>query len=309
MSSYAPSKKVKAWIEALRLRTLPLAASGVIIAAGIATLYGHFSWTLFILMLLMALCMQVLSNFADEYGDLASGLDDESRVGPIRALQRGDITRDEMNKALKITSAISLGLVLLLVIASFTNTNPAGYIIFILLGLASIFAAIAYTIGPKPYGYIGLGDIASFLFFGIIAVIGGVYLFNHSLDLDVILPALGLGFPTIAVLNLNNMRDAADDKKKGKITIANKLGNHNARLYHAVLLIASIICFSAYLIIHNAITWWFIPMILCFALWMYTVSIVLKVKNLKRFDKLMKPTSVTTFLVAIFFSLSLISIA
>ena len=300
------NKKIAAWVEALRLRTLPLAAAGVIIAAGIAHYFNSFSWTIFILMLLMALGMQILSNFADEYGDLASGLDDGSRVGPIRALQRGDISKHDMKRAIIICSLINLGLVILLLIASFGASHPLGYVVFLVLGLACVGAAILYTVGPKPYGYIGLGDLMSFIFFGLIAVIGGVYLYTKSFDASLILPAVGLGLPTIAVLNLNNMRDARDDKNKGKRTVANMLGDEKMRYYHIALLVVSAVCFLAYLIMYQAINFWIVPLALCFGVWGLTCYELMHIRLAKKFDKLMKPTSLTTVFVAIFFALSLV---
>lgn len=300
------NKKISAWIEALRLRTLPLAAAGVIIAAGIAHYFNAFNWTIFILMLLMALGMQILSNFADEYGDLASGLDDSSRVGPIRALQRGDISKHDMKNAMLICSIINLALVVLLLMASFGASHPLGYMSFLVLGVLCIVAAIAYTIGPKPYGYIGLGDLMSFIFFGLIAVIGGSYLYTKQLEPSILLPAIGLGLPTIAVLNLNNMRDARDDKNKGKRTVANMLGDEKMRYYHISLLALSALCFLAYLIAYQAINFWIVPLFICFGVWALTCYEVMHIRLVRKFDKLMKPTSLTTIFVAIFFALSLI---
>lgn len=297
--------KAQAWIDALRLRTLPLAAAGVVIAGGIAAHYDAFSWAIFIPMFLMAECMQILSNFADEYGDLVSGVDDADRLGPIRGLQRGDITKKEMKFAMILTGVIAMILAAILLFASFGTNNWGGFFLFIGLALASIAAAVLYTVGPKPYGYIGLGDIISFLFFGVLAVIGGTYLYTHQLHPSYILPAFGLGFPVIAVLNLNNMRDCETDKAKGKITVANRLGDPDMRYYQVFLLVAAMVLFIAYPLvigIRNPLAFFFI---LGFILWIKTIKAVLTIKDPRGFDKLMKPTSGATVIVALLFSLSL----
>lgn len=308
-SHNARTTKQAAWIEALRLRTLPLAASGVVIAGGIGAFYHAFSWLIFIPMLLMALAMQVLSNFADEYGDLVNGVDDDDRLGPIRGLQRGDITKDEMKYAMVITSGLINLLALLTIYASFGTSNWFGFFIFFILELCCVAAAILYTIGPKPYGYIGLGDLISFIFFGIVAVVGGAYLYTHTLDARVLLPAIGLGLPVIAVLNLNNMRDCDTDKAKGKITIANLLGDHNMRLYHVALLIISMILFALYPFVvgaTNPLCWLFV---ITYLGWIRTIKPVLTLQDKKAFDRLMKPTAGMTVIIALEFTLCLVLFA
>lgn len=295
--------KKSAWIEALRLRTLPLAAAGVVIAGGIGAFYHQFSWFIFIPMLLMALAMQILSNFADEYGDLVNGVDDDDRLGPIRGLQRGDITKDEMKRAMVITSGIINLLALLTIYASFGTSNWLGFFIFLVLELCCVAAAILYTIGPKPYGYIGLGDLISFIFFGVVAVVGGTYLYTHTLDARVLLPAVGLGLPVIAVLNLNNMRDCETDKSKGKVTIANLLGDPLMRYYQAGLLIVSMLLFALYPLTvgaTNPLCWLFI---IGYLGWIKTIQPVLTLQDRKAFDRLMKPTAGVTVIVAVLFTL------
>lgn len=304
-SQFEKTGKVQAWIDALRLRTLPLAASGVVIATGIAVHYDAFSWRVFVPMLLMALLMQILSNFADEYGDLVSGVDDETRLGPIRGLQRGDITKDEMKRVMIGTSILTMALVFVLLFASFGTSNWGAFAVFVLLGLASVGAAILYTVGPKPYGYIGLGDIMSFLFFGVVAVIGGAYLFTHELHASYLLPAFGLGFPVIAVLNLNNMRDCETDRAKGKITVANRLGDPGMRHYQTALLIAAMVLLALYPLVLGVTNMAVYAFVVGYFIWIRTIGEVYNVRDPRDFDRFMKPTSGGTVIVAFLFALCL----
>lgn len=184
--SFTPQETRAAWIQAARPRTLPLAASGSLVAAGIAAHFGEFRWSVFILMFVVSVLLQVIANFADDYGDLASGLDDETRVGPKRGMQRGIISVPQMKRVLVGTCALTfvLGIALILVAfaagPSMDGKSWLAIAVFVVLGLASIAAAIFYTMGKHPYGYIGLGDFMSFLFFGVVAVVAGSFLYLHQ---------------------------------------------------------------------------------------------------------------------------------
>lgn len=224
-----------AWIEAARPRTLPLAASGSFIAAGIAAAAGAFRIEVFALMFIVSILLQVIANFADDYGDLAHGLDDETRVGPKRGMQRGIITPPQMRVALTVTCLATFALGCLLIYVAFTggpalaNGAAPAMIAFLVLGIAAIAAAVLYTVGPHPYGYLGLGDIMSFIFFGLVAVIAGSFLYLHAFTPGAVAAAFALGLPVAAVMNINNMRDSLADAAKGKRTIANRLYNAGAR--------------------------------------------------------------------------------
>lgn len=230
------SEEVRAaWVQAVRLRTLPLAASGSFVAAGIAALHGVFRPGVFALMFIVSMLLQVIANFADDYGDLSHGLDDETRVGPRRGMQRGIITPAQMRRALIALCAVTFALGCVLIAVSFAG-GPAmdgntwvAIGAFVVLGIASIAAAILYTVGPHPYGYLGLGDIMSALFFGVVAVVGGSFLYLHQLDVIAVLAGVALGLPVAAVMNINNMRDSTADAAKGKRTIANRLYEMGAR--------------------------------------------------------------------------------
>lgn len=218
-----------AWIEAARLRTLPLAASGSFIAAGLAATAGAFRVEVFALMFVVSILLQVIANFADDYGDLAHGLDDETRVGPKRGMQRGIITPPQMRRALIGACTVTFALGCILIYVAFTGGPALGagavtaMAVFLALGVAAIAAAVLYTVGPHPYGYLGLGDVMSFLFFGIVAVVAGSFLYVHQVTAASVVAALALGLPVAAVMNINNMRDSLADAAKGKRTIANRL--------------------------------------------------------------------------------------
>ena len=218
-----------AWIQAIRLRTLPLAASGSFIAAGFAALHGVFRPGVFALMFVVSMLLQVIANFADDYGDLSHGLDDDTRIGPRRGMQRGIITPRQMRHALIGLSIATFALGCGLIAVAFTGGPAMGkqtlgaIATFVVLGIASIAAAVLYTVGPHPYGYLGLGDIMSALFFGVVAVVGGSFLYLHQFHVLTLVAGIALGLPVAAVMNINNMRDSTADAAKGKRTIANRL--------------------------------------------------------------------------------------
>lgn len=226
---------MKKWILAARLRTLPLSLSGLLLAGFIAKSEGIFRNDIFFLSLLTTLAFQILSNFANDYGDAVKGTD-ANRVGEQRAVASGLITQKQMKTAIGIMVVISLICVATLLYVSFYPHDMKYIYIFLGLGVASIFAAMAYTMGKKPYGYIGLGDIFVFLFFGILAVVGGEFLYSKVFQWQILLPAASMGCWSVAVLNLNNMRDVKNDVKNNKITIASKFGFQNSKYYQMALM-------------------------------------------------------------------------
>lgn len=316
-----------AWIEAVRLRTLPLAASGSVVAAGIAAARGCFRWHTFALMFAVSILLQVIANFADDYGDLSHGLDDETRVGPQRGMQRGLITPAQMKRALIVLCGATFILGCLLVCTSL-GTGPAlpgGALAaigaFILLGIAAIAAAVLYTVGPHPYGYIGLGDAMSFLFFGIVSVLGGSFLYIHAFDAAALVAGIALGLPVAAVMNINNMRDSLDDAAKGKRTIANRLyelgqrsasisGGEAMRAYHAALVYGSMLLFIAALsMLRGASLGTFVrAAALCasFQPLMSALNGIVHEPDHTKFDRFMAPTSLGTVAVALVFTLCVV---
>ena len=294
---------MKVWIEAMRLRTLPLTAAGVIVASGLAAFYGVFSWALFFPMLLMALTLQVIANFADEYGDLEHGVDNEDRVGPHRGMQRGEITKEQMKRALIGTSIFVFLLIIGLVVGAF-GIKAIGWIaLFVALGAFCIWGAIRYTVGKGAYGYMGLGDFFSFFFFGIVAVVGGFFLYAKSMVALVWLPAVGLGLLVAGMINYNNMRDLENDAACGKRTVATKLGHKNAKIYHLLLVGGGMACFLAFPIAAGITAWWRYAFVLLYPLYFVQLSRALKITDPAEFDALMKPHSLTAVAVSLVFAL------
>lgn len=294
---------INSWISALRPRTLFLAVATTICGSGIANTTGHFSTSIFVLTIITATLLQLLSNMANDLGDFQHGTDTTGeRVGPIRTMQSGAITLKEMKAGISIAIICSLvtGALLLWEASRFINW---GYIIlFIVLGIASIVAAIKYTAGKNPYGYKGLGDIFSFVFFGLVSVVGTYILHVHTLTFKPWLPAIGMGLFTAAVLNVNNMRDMENDKKSGKMTLAIRFGKLGSRVYHTLLLGIGIICFLLYGIIYND-AWYQYSYILFLIPFIIIQQKINKTTEDYKLDPYLKYTSMSTFFLALAFSI------
>lgn len=226
--------KTKAWIGAARLRTLPLAVSTMLMGHALAASDGFLKFDVAILSILTAISLQILSNLANDYGDSIHGADSSQRKGPQRAVQSGVIPAGEMKKSLYWLTAISFVLGVMLVFIAFDNWTMR--MIFLLLGLLAIWAAINYTAGTSPYGYSGKGDLAVFIFFGLVTVLGSYFLQVHDLRWSIFLPAISCGLLSVGVLNINNIRDIDSDQKAGKRSVPVKIGRPAALRYHALLL-------------------------------------------------------------------------
>ncbi len=305
-STHTPQEIRAAWLEATRPRTLPLAAAGSLVAAGIAQAHGLFRLDVFVLMFVTSMLLQVIANFADDYGDLTHGLDDETRVGPKRGLQRGVITLEQMRAALVVSCAVTFVIGMALIFVAFisgpamTGSGWTAIAVFAVLGVASIAAAILYTMGKHPYGYIGLGDIMSFVFFGLVAVVGGTFLYLHEFTWVSLVAGVALGLPVMAVMNVNNMRDALRDAAKGKRTVANMLGDPKMRVYETVLLVASAVLFLVSLAMlgaSNPVS--YVVCLVSCAGWVKVLAGMWRMPDPEKFDRLMGPTSMSTVLVGI----------
>jgi 1,4-dihydroxy-2-naphthoate octaprenyltransferase len=241
----------KVWLEAARLRTLPLSVSGILVGSFYAFSQGFTNWLILGLALLTTLGLQVLSNFANDYGDGVKGTDNEHRVGPQRAIQSGSITIQAMKKGIIITSISTLIVAVLLIYISFGSDNFGYSLFFFFLGIVAIAAAIKYTVGKSAYGYRGLGDIFVFVFFGLVSVLGCYFLFAKHIDSLVVLPAISIGLLSVAVLNLNNMRDQISDAMSGKNTIVVKMGAQRAKIYHYTIIVAALALVLVFAISNN----------------------------------------------------------
>lgn len=288
----------KDWISAMRLRTLPLSVSGIIVGGCLAAYDGFFKLNVFLFALGTAVGLQILSNLANDYGDGVKGTDNEDRIGPQRAIQSGRIQPYEMYAAIRLNIIIVIFLAFLTIYNAFGLTNFIYSVIFFVLGGFSISAALRYTVGDSAYGYRGLGDVFVFVFFGLVSVIGTYFLFSRQINHVVILPAISIGLLSVSVLNLNNMRDLESDKKVGKNTLAVKLGKKGAKTYQIILIVSAIIVSLLFGLLYYTSPFNCIYFVVYIPLVMH-LSIVVKNKDPKLLDSQLKVLALSTFVFAV----------
>ncbi len=289
--------KNQAWIKALRLRTLPLSLSGIVLGSGIAKFNGFWDWNIFVFAMITTILFQIVSNLANDLGDSMKGTDNEHRVGPMRSVQSGLISQKEMSIAVAVTSFLSFIAASALIFFG-TKGLPFGMLWFYGgLAVSCILAAITYTVGKKAYGYNGLGDIMVFLFFGCVSVMGVYPLFAKSIDLLLILPASCIGLLSAAVLNLNNMRDRVNDAKSNKRTLVVLMGPNLAKLYHVILILCALACQTVYLLEtkHEPALIGLLPGIVL----ILHVRKVMRTTDPKNFDSELKKVALSTFGIAV----------
>lgn len=297
--------KLSLWIKAFRLRTLPLALSSAILGSFLAYAEGNFRWPVFLLATLTTLFLQILSNLANDYGDAMHGTDNSQRIGPLRVTQSGLVTRRNMQFMIGIFVLLSLISGCMLI---FTGLHHIGWKtigVFFLLGVSAIYAAISYTVGKNPYGYIGLGDLFVFIYFGIVGVAGTYYLHTNTFDPLVLLPAAAIGLLSSGVLNLNNMRDIENDARSGKRTLVVNIGSRAAKIYHLVLITLSILLSLAYTLLHYTSLYQFLFMLTC-PLFALNVIVVMKNTEPGELNNELKKLAMSTFFFSITFGLGLI---
>ncbi|OYD23678.1 1,4-dihydroxy-2-naphthoate octaprenyltransferase [Oceanimonas baumannii] len=228
---------LKTWLLAIRPKTLPLAVASIVLGAASA---GTVVPGILVLALLTALLLQIVSNLANDYGDGVRGTDGAERIGPVRVLASGQVSPLQLRRAMIQVTAASLasGLALL---ALALGCDVSAWLGFLLLGALSVLAALGYTLGRRPYGYLGLGDAAVFVFFGLVAVLGTGWLMRPELTATGGWAALVAGLLSMAVLNINNIRDMAGDRAAGKRTLALRLGLHRARAWQGAVLALAVL--------------------------------------------------------------------
>lgn len=305
----------------MRLRTLPLSFSVILLGSALAhllqvsdsnlKLFGNYDWNILILTLTTTLLLQILSNLANDYGDSKKGADNENRIGPERAIQSGIISHSAMLNGIIITAVLSLITGIWLLLVAFDYSVNWTFISFIVLGLSAIAAAVKYTVGKRAYGYSGLGDLFVFLFFGLVGVAGTFYLHTSLFGWITLLPGITMGLFSVAVLNLNNMRDRENDQLVGKNTLVVKMGFKKSKIYHYLLFIVAYLAFpipiAVLLALHEGDFRFFIPLIPVLAIHLVHLVKVYRIKEPKDFDPELKKIALSTFLYAfLFFAVVLI---
>jgi 1,4-dihydroxy-2-naphthoate octaprenyltransferase len=294
------------WIEAARPRTLPLAIASILLGNFLAYAAGKFSFLTATLAILTTLLLQILSNFANDFGDSKNGVDNKNRKVALRAVQTGKISPSEMKNAVIITASLSFISGISLLYFALQYAKPQTIITFVGLGLLAILAAIAYTVGKKPYGYIGLGDLSVFLFFGWVGTFGTYYLQTEILNYYILIPASGCGFLSVAVLNLNNLRDLENDRKTGKNSIPVRIGKTYGFYYQKTIMLLGVCTFIIYLMYQGK------PIqlsqnIIIMAGW-YPLVQIIKQLNSKmtpaQIDPYLKKTALSTLFLIVIFGVS-----
>lgn len=273
---------MRKYIQSFRLRTLPLSISGIILGTAIA--YPKIDVWVFILAILTTLSLQILSNLANELGDARHGTDEQQEGRVAYGLQAGAFSEHQMVRCIVVFSFLSAIFGVLLIYSSFGTLFALYPLIFLLLGLLAIIAALKYTLGKKPYGYQGFGDLSVFIFFGLVSTLGAFFLQTQTLTWQATWLAVAIGLPIVAVLNLNNIRDMENDIKYGKRTLASRLGSRNAKVYHTIILL---IPFLIFVLLQS-----YIPIILL-PVFIIHIWIVWHISG-KRLDKQMPLLSLST---------------
>ena len=299
------TKQLRSWFAALRIRTLPLAISGILMGVFLSEFYYSIDYLVSSLAFITALLLQILSNLANDYGDFSKGTDNENRVGPARMTQSGRISPYGMKNAVIIVSVVSLISGIILIYTAISDVLSIPSLLFFLAGLLAISAAIKYTVGRNAFGYSGMGDIIVFIFFGIIAVAGTFYLNSKQLMPLILLPAASIGLLTVGVLNLNNMRDIVNDKNSGKNTLAVRLGMKGTKIYHSVLIIIAFVLALLFTALQFE-SYFQMLFLITLPLFLRDLFRIIKNKDTKELDPFLKRQSLNTFVFTLIFGIGLI---
>ena len=266
-----------------------------------------FNWRIFAYAILTTLGLQILSNFANDYGDGMKGTDNENRIGPKRAIQSGVISPQAMKRAIIITSVLTLFSAMLLIYYAFRYTNLSYSLFYLVLGILAIASAIRYTVGDTAYGYRGFGDAFVFVFFGLVSTLGVNFLYSKQLDFDLFLPAIAIGFLSVGVLNLNNMRDEASDRKSNKNTIVVKIGAANAKKYHYFLIVSAMVLVVVFAVINGFTFDQYLFLLAYIPLTKHLIT-VYKNQEPRALDPELKKLALSTFVLSVLLAVCMISL-
>ena len=249
----------------MRLRTLPLSLAGVLLGGKLALERWQVNPWVLVLVCLTTVCLQILSNLSNELGDVLRGTDTAERQGPAYGLNSGVLSLAQMKgliRAFVVLCCIGGAGMILLSFGTFLSWKPLALLV---LGACAIWAAMKYTLGKNPYGYRGMGDIFVFIFFGLVSVMGSYFVCSHRLDSwEFVLPAAGIGFFSVGVLNINNVRDMRTDAEN-RVTVALRLGLTRSRIYQTILLTLGWAALIVFAILRGR-SWWFLCVLPLFVL-------------------------------------------
>lgn len=298
---------VKSWIKAARLRTLPLAVSGILMGAALADLDQGFDLKVTLLAVVTALLIQIFSNFANDYGDFQKGTDNDKRVGPRRTVQGGEITPSQMRIGMIVLALLSLASGIWLVAEGTKGLSSSVFGIYIAFGILALVAAFKYTAGSNPYGYAGLGDLAVFMFFGLLPVVGAYFLNTNQINCLVFLPAISIGLFSTGVLNLNNMRDVENDRLSGKNTMIVRMGSAKGKFYHISIIVGGMLAAVVFTQLHfkTGFQWLFL---ISFPLFIRDLVQINRISEPRHFDPFLKKLSLTTLLFTVLFGVGVVLI-
>lgn len=298
---------LKSWVKAARLRTLPLAVSGILMGAALAALDEGFNLKVSVMAVVTALFIQIFSNFANDYGDFQKGTDNEHRVGPRRTVQGGEITPSQMKAGMYVLALLSLASGVWLVVEGTRGLSLHIFGIYIVFGVLALIAAFKYTAGSNPYGYAGLGDLAVFLFFGLLPVVGTYFLNTHHLNGLTFLPAISIGLFSSGVLNMNNMRDVENDRNSGKNTMVVRMGSSKGKIYHTSLIVAGLLAAAIFTALsQKSFAQWIF--LLAFPLFIRDLIQINRISEPRLFDPFLKKLSLATLLFTLLFGIGILLI-
>ncbi len=296
---------VKSWIKAARLRTLPLAMSGIMMGAALSYFEGGFKVEVTVMAIVTALFIQIFSNFANDYGDSQKGTDNQHRVGPKRTVQSGEITPAEMKVGMVVLIVLSLATGIWLVAEGTKGLDLSTFLLFLAFGIFALIAAYRYTAGSNPYGYAGLGDVAVFLFFGILPVVGTYFLNAHQLNPEIFLPAISIGLFSTGVLNLNNMRDIENDRNSEKKTVVVRMGSAKSKYYHTSLIAIGWLTAILFLVLRSQSVYQAL-FLLTLPLFVNDLVKINRIQESRQLDPFLKKLSIATLLFTVLFGIGII---
>lgn len=296
---------VKSWIKAARLRTLPLAMSGILMGAALSYFEGGFNLTVTDLAIVTALFIQIFSNFANDFGDSQKGTDNQHRVGPQRTVQSGEISPKQMKSGMVVLIIFSLATGIWLVAEGTKGLDLTAFLLFLAFGIVALIAAYRYTAGSNPYGYAGLGDAAVFIFFGILPVVGTYFLNAHQITPEIFLPATSIGLFSTGVLNLNNMRDIENDRNSGKRTVVVRMGSKSSKLYHTSLIAIGWLTAIVFVALRFQSVYQLL-FVLMMPIFIRDLLKINKIQESRQLDPFLKKLSISTLLFTVLFGIGMV---